>query len=149
MGEVSLYQDFSGKTNQVELNKKNIETLVTEFNRSQDALDSLNQDLRIIASGKASDTYPGTPGGNTVSIPINVGQGNTFLAFYARSDRPGQISPVPEYNFDSGGNIQFYIICFTNGNFINFQWNAYQSLTPFTWSFYYFLLQQPAASQST
>lgn len=148
MGEVALFQDYSGKSNQVDTNKKNIEALVTEFNRSQDLLDSLNQGLKIIAQGKLSDTYPGTPGGNTVSTQINAGQGNTFLSFYARSDRPGQISPVPEYNFDSAGNIQFYIICFTNGSSLNFQWNGYQSLTPFTWTFYYFLLQQPAASQS-
>lgn len=149
MGQVSLSSDFMGNQSQTELNQKNLEALITEFNRSQQQLDSLNSDLKIIASGKATDNYPGTPGGNTVSIPINVGQGNTFIGFYSRSDRPGFVQPIPEYNFDTLGNIQFYIFMFTNGNFINFQWNAYQSLTPFTWNFFYFLFQQPAASQAT
>lgn len=150
MGRLDKFVDLTGTMSQTELQGTQITHLVDEVNRSQDLLDSLSSNLKIIARGKITDTWDGTAGStNTLNIPINTGSGFTFLCYYSRSDLPDALYMLPNYLFDLSGNIQFYVFSFSNSKTLTFQWFAYQAGLGFTWTFYYFILQNPVNVVST
>ena len=150
MGKIDNFMDLTGSMDQTEVNSTQITQMVDELNRSQDLLDSFTSNLKIIATGQVTDIWNGSAGvGNHIDIPINTGLGFTFLGYYSRSDIPGSLYSIPNYLYDNSGNIQFYVFNFSNQQNLTMQWYAYQAGTSFTWTFYYFILQQPTNTNST
>lgn len=148
MGRVNLATDLTGQLSDTELNTQNIGNIIDELNRNSDQLDSLSQNLTIIAYNALPVTWPGTGGGlpTSVSDTIKTGAASSFLAFYNRSDIPNQLFSVPNIHYDNSGNISCIVTgsTFVSGvASIGFEIEFLSNGSPITFNFYYYILQQP------
>lgn len=150
MGKLSTFIDVTGKMDDIKINAENIKNIIDEFNRSSDQLDALSANrLKIITKGTVSIVYDGTAFFfQQTDIPINSsGISYSFLAFFTRSDLPGKLFMVPQYIFvpASAGKLILEVLAFTqNDTFSVFLQGHQDTGTPATYTFYYFIIQQPA-----
>lgn len=149
MGRLDLYSDMTGSMNPTDVNAQNISNIVDELNRNSDQLDSLSNTVSIIASNKLTVTWNGTGGGlpTTVADTIKTGATSSFLAFYSRSDTANQLFSVPNIHYDGSGNIACIVSAntFVSGTAsIGFNIEFLNNGSPVTFTFFYYILQQPA-----
>lgn len=145
MGNIQSFQDMTGKMSPSDVNAENIGTIIDEFNRSQDLLDSLNNALKIINKGSGAVSWDGTSG-HTGTFVVDVGASVavTFLCFYTRSDLPNNLYAIPDNELDGSNNTIFIASAFTEGTLLNIQFTFLQNGSPIIFTVYYFIIQQPA-----
>jgi hypothetical protein len=147
MGLLSSFTDATGSLSDTEVNAQNISNIIDELNRNGDQLDSLSNNMSIASASNQSFFWNGSPQDLGVTATASTGTANTFYAFYTRSDIPNNLYSVPDYQFNSAGNLLYSVTVFTGGeggpSDINFTFDFVQGGTPATYTVYYFLLNQP------
>lgn len=142
MGRLDAFTDMTGKMSMMELNGQNIQQILDELNRNSDQLDSVQNNLAVVSSGKTSITSPG----GFVFLSSNVVHGLGFppavLAFYTIASAPSVVRQVPNYVLDGAGAFLYYVIFSTTSNNIIFELQGNTPATTFNISYY--LLKQPA-----
>lgn len=150
MGRLDNFVDVTGKMDQTEVNKQNILNIIDELNRSSDLLDAFNTNLKIISRGSTTYNWDGTINTN-IEIDVTIGtstQAYTFFCFFTRSSLPNNLYATPFSQFSSSGDLQIGIVVdtFASGNnstLIIFP-AFYTAGAAETFTFYYFIIQQPA-----
>lgn len=101
--------------NMVQRHDAEISDIIDEANRQADELDTLNTGLKIISRGSITTTF--VSGAYTEAlVDVQSGTLSTFMAYFSRSDRPGQLYTVPHFEFDGSGNLAFVIYASTQTN---------------------------------
>lgn len=145
MGLLQPFVDMTGEMTGLQITERNISQIINEVNRNADQLDSLNNSLNIIGRGSASLFWDGT-GETAVTVNKNHGFNfaPVFLGFFVRSDQPDLSYPVPMWFYDNSGNFLNRIYGYTDSTNINFQFATAVSGSPLTFTFSWYIIQQPA-----
>lgn len=145
MGQLQSFQDATGKMTPIDINAQNIQQIIDEFNRSQDLLDALNNNLKIINRGTIEFTWDGTvPNFQTLTEAVGSTVPYIFLLYYSRSDIPDSLFFIPSRPVDLSGNAIFEIDAGTVGNTLEVFFNSFQVGSPIDFTAFYFIIQQPA-----
>lgn len=147
MSNVNLYQDLTGKMSQDDINGQNLSMVTEELNRIETNQNAVNNVLTIIGQGVLSAT--GTSGG--VSVPFPTESAYTFMAFFKTSANNNLFYPVPTALYDVTNTLTLSVQAYSSSSVINPTTGqssitfSYFSTSSVTFTFYYFLIRQPAS----
>lgn len=147
MSNISSFTDFTGKMSQDEINGQNLSMIVEEMNRIETNQNAVNNVLTIIGQGKL--TAVGTAGGASTTFASEAAY--TFMAFFKTSANDNLFYPVPATLYDVNNNLTLSVQAYSSSSTINPVSGqssitfSYFSTTSLTFTFYYFLIQQPAS----
>ncbi len=147
MGRLDQFADITGSMNQVDTNAQNIQQIIDEMNRNSDQLDAISNGLSIIGRNTLIGTWNGTGGaGGSLTLQQNHGfqTAPIFMASFLRSDVPGVYYPVPQWFYDGSGSFQARTYSYTDATNIYFSFTSASNGSPITFTFSYYILQQPA-----
>ena len=147
MGRVFGVSDFTGSMTPGELNAENIRQISEELNRNADQLDAIANGLNIIGKGSKSAIWDGIGGlgsGVTVTQPHGFTVAPIFLATYVRSDDPTNWYPVPNWTFDNAGALVSRVYGGADNTVVFMTFASVLNASPVTFTFSWYLLQQPA-----
>ena len=148
--------DLTGTMSQGEIDQKNIEELMQKLNDQENKLNSVTQTLNIVGYGSKNYVWDGTiPGAvpffqDYVVIPVAITSSIFVLGFMSRSDLPNRFYSLPYQEvFVNGNNDGVLSKSFASGAdygqkqvYVNLQF--YATGAPVVFTFYYYLIQQPA-----
>lgn len=160
MGQLEEFTDMTGNMSQEDINQENISNIIDELNRNSDQLDSLNNVLSVIAYGSLTYNWdgsgdPASPTSDVLVAPETSDANFIGFVYMARSDDEGLYFNLPYYEVDVNSNGDSVIgkrFDINNNSStgqleITIQFLLPGSPTNFT--FYYFLVQQPANTALT
>ena len=148
MGNIVLAttdNDITGTLSQEDLNSQNLQTVADELNRLEDNQDSINNTLTIIGQ----DTLTVTGASGNISASFSTDAAYTFMAYFTLSTNLSQFYPVPTVQFDESGTPTLSVFAYSASSELGSDEASitfnYFNTTAVGWTFYYFLISQPAS----
>lgn len=160
MGTLQEYIDPTGNLGQDQLNQKNISNIIDELNRTGDQLDSLSNNLSILAYGSLSYVWNGTGSADSsvnpiIDASITVSTAFVVLIFMQRSDIPNQVYQLPYYDgiTNPNGDPVISKTLFGGADLsrqqIYVNQTFYANGAPATFTYNYYVIQQPTTNLKT
>lgn len=152
MGQINRHRDVTGSMTPDEIHTAEISTIVDELNRTSDNVESLLNNLTVSAYGSMSYIWDGvTIGFNpvTVTAPITTTGAVFPIVFGVTSLVPNRAFALPAVTTGSNANGDvvnlrtFSSYVKLDANTINIEAYFFAADTPRTYTFYYYLIQQP------
>lgn len=153
MGQIQRFTDATGEMSMTQRHDEDIDQIMGEINRIEDQLDAINRSVKIIARGKATLSYNGSPQYPPASFKYGGGSIGTFLCFIEPADEPGFLYGTPfSRKFASPGGIVTGLYASCQARFGEASFSAIVDTTyvpsPPNLTFYIYVLEQPADTTS-
>lgn len=138
MGKLDSFTDFTGNSNQLDINIQNIQQIIDEMNRNSDQLDAIAKGLSIIGRGSVT-----IAAGAISTTAHGFGSAPIFMCFFSRNDQPGKYYQTSQWFYSDAGAYEGRVYAYTDGTNINLT-SVFVANSPATLTFSWYFIQQPA-----